>query len=230
MLRRNIKIKVCAAWDTVASLGLPLSRRRSVLDKITNYARDMPENIDNAFHALALNELRSSFKPVLWNGQSPFLKQCWFLGTHGEVGGDDERSAKAYISLAWMISQLRGFADFDLLGIPRFKNEVKDEKSLLARVFSYILSLTGKTVRDPTQYKQQKQTVHFSASGSYLEQCIDVEERDDFEVGRLKQWKEHWQNEAEKMDGTPDAKQRLESLVDEIGKTLNQESANVREG
>jgi hypothetical protein len=50
-------------------------------------------HVENAFHALALDERRSDFTPTLWI-QSPEaqaaaqkLVQVWFPGVHSNVGG-----------------------------------------------------------------------------------------------------------------------------------------------
>jgi hypothetical protein len=42
------------------------------------------------------------------------LKQCWFLGSHSEVGGGNKKLGLANISLAWMLAQLKDLVYFDL--------------------------------------------------------------------------------------------------------------------
>ena len=46
--------------------------------------------VENAFQALALDEPRYAFRPSLWErlpGSATNLKQVWFPGNHGNVGG-----------------------------------------------------------------------------------------------------------------------------------------------
>jgi hypothetical protein len=79
--------------------------------------------VDNALHALALDEKRKSFLPTLWqqdaaakaNGQ--VLKQVWFAGVHTNVGGGYEEHGLSDITLAWMASEVDPLLaiDFDYL-------------------------------------------------------------------------------------------------------------------
>jgi uncharacterized protein (DUF2235 family) len=106
-VKRNVKIKALAVWDTVSSLGLPTPqlspRPLSFVGKI------VPDIADNAFQALALDENRRHFKPRVWEAresETTNVKQCWFLGSHADVGGGNQDSGLASLSLLWMIAQL----------------------------------------------------------------------------------------------------------------------------
>jgi hypothetical protein len=47
-------------------------------------------SIRHGFHALALDETRAVFEPVLWDcppGWEGNVEQVWFRGAHGDVGG-----------------------------------------------------------------------------------------------------------------------------------------------
>ncbi|MBE3041436.1 DUF2235 domain-containing protein [Candidatus Bathyarchaeota archaeon] len=65
---------------------------------------DVHPNVDYAFHALALDEWRSSFGPTLWNrapgNDHTELRQVWFPGSHSNVGGGFEDQQIATIALA----------------------------------------------------------------------------------------------------------------------------------
>ena len=116
-LRCGVSIEACAVWDTVEALGprmlagvpQPTPQRMSFVNS------GLCPNIKLAIQALALNERRRHFKPVLWenplDGQT--LSQCWFLGTHSDVGGGNADMGLANIALAWMIAQLRSVIEFD---------------------------------------------------------------------------------------------------------------------
>lgn len=104
-LRTSVIVKACVVWDTVKALSG---------NKLTFVDESIPSCITSAFHTLALNEERGQFQPLLWKdsgGQN--LHQCWFLGSHSDVGGGNEEQALANINLMWMISQLSNTIDFD---------------------------------------------------------------------------------------------------------------------
>ena len=79
-------------------------------------------DVENAFHALALDEHRGTFSPTLWyipleQGDDPptRLKQCWFAGVHTDVGRgykDHVPGDIADISFTWMVDQCRDLLAF----------------------------------------------------------------------------------------------------------------------
>jgi len=128
-LERVVKIRACAVWDTVSALGNPLlkSSKASMLPRVDTH---VPEVVELALHALALNEYRKHFLPDLWKSHNPqktLLKQCWFLGAHSDVGGGNEDSGLASITLIWMLSQLSSAtgAGFDPATVMEFVNPVQ---------------------------------------------------------------------------------------------------------
>lgn len=59
--------------------------------------------MENAFHALALDEPRYAFRPALWeklDGNKTNLKQVWFPGNHAGIGGGWHEQQIANITLA----------------------------------------------------------------------------------------------------------------------------------
>lgn len=109
-IRLGVKIEACILWDTVSALAFPAPRGIEPW-KYTEYEfvdNNIPNGIQNLFHALALNERRRDFKPLIFADppQGMTLRQCWFLGSHGNVGGGYDDFALSNISLAWMIAQL----------------------------------------------------------------------------------------------------------------------------
>jgi hypothetical protein len=75
----------------------------------------VPPCVDNAIHALALDEIRTPFSPTMWENPSrgQTLTQVWFCGAHADVGGSYDEIAAANITLAWMVGQLSEFVEFD---------------------------------------------------------------------------------------------------------------------
>jgi hypothetical protein len=129
LIRPNIKIKVCAVWDTVGSLGMPIAQSwlsklsLNVIDGDPNpYSfvnTEVCDNIEHAFHAIALDEHRKHFEPTIWEQPDRkkwprTLKQCWFTGYHTHVGGgNDTNNMLPNIALAWMMTQIKDFLDID---------------------------------------------------------------------------------------------------------------------
>ncbi|KAF2012979.1 hypothetical protein BU24DRAFT_323039, partial [Aaosphaeria arxii CBS 175.79] len=111
----NVRVRVCAVWDTVGSLGFPVPWPvpQRIPTKLRHVNSTLCENIDIAIQALALNENRRHFQPTVWeappSGSNQILKQCWFLGAHSDVGGGNEDAGLANITLIWMISQLHHY-------------------------------------------------------------------------------------------------------------------------
>ncbi|KAG8527124.1 uncharacterized protein KY384_008553 [Bacidia gigantensis] len=116
-LRGGISIKVCAVWDTVKSLGFPWPKRvpHKASKQYESVDYKLTANIKNAFQALSLDERRWHFSPVIWSksDNDQTLKQCWFLGSHSDIGGGYRNPGFANISLCWMISQLKEFVRFN---------------------------------------------------------------------------------------------------------------------
>src|ERR1700748_186552 len=75
----------------------------------------IPPCVENAIHALALDEIRRPFSPTIWEKPSKdqSLTQVWFCGSHADVGGCYNDTSSANITLAWMIGQLSKYVDFD---------------------------------------------------------------------------------------------------------------------
>ena len=66
-------------------------------------------------HAVAINERRIKFKPALFkyedNSSETHVKEVWFAGAHGDVGGgwprrDKETRTLSTLSLKWMIREI----------------------------------------------------------------------------------------------------------------------------
>ena len=117
-----VPIKAIGVFDTVGSLGIPVNplfQRLGfplVLREYRFYNTDLGSNVENAFQALALDESRSAYRPAMWQKPSDVkanLKQCWFPGVHTNVGGGYPDAGLSNITLAWMMSNLEPFIDFD---------------------------------------------------------------------------------------------------------------------
>ncbi|MEU6348983.1 DUF2235 domain-containing protein [Streptomyces sp. NPDC047072] len=114
------EIDFIGVWDTVGALGVPtIAAPRSLSSaiavrinrQVAFHDNVLSGNVKGAFHALAIDERRAQYPPALWlkqrgaagNGQE--LKQVWFTGTHGDIGGGYAETGLSDITLLWMIDQ-----------------------------------------------------------------------------------------------------------------------------
>jgi uncharacterized protein (DUF2235 family) len=113
--RMKCKVKFLGVWDTVSALGVPWGIINILLDKIPFFKIkfhdfNLCSNIENAYQALALDEKRRIFHPLLWNEKTePDQKmlQVWFCGVHTDVGGGYREQELSDISLIWMIDNAK---------------------------------------------------------------------------------------------------------------------------
>jgi len=109
-----VRIKFIGVWDTVPALGLPVKWLDKLLDKTpwfhwSFHNFDLTPCIENAYHALALDERRVAFTPALWNSNTvqsyQSLRQVWFCGAHTDVGGGNDGQGVSNIALNWIINR-----------------------------------------------------------------------------------------------------------------------------
>jgi len=117
-------IKFVGVWDTVGSVGNPLSRMSSRVARYRFLDTHLRQANIFAFHAVALDEKRKAFEPTFWtvttpNGSpAPFgrtldeVEQRWFVGAHANVGGGYPSDLLAQLPLRWLMEKatLHGLA------------------------------------------------------------------------------------------------------------------------
>jgi hypothetical protein len=120
-------------------LGIPLPFDSKNVKPYSFVNTKVAQQIQFAFHALAIDEKRHFFTPTLWEwpdkpNRLQKLKQCWFPGCHSNIGGSYPDAGISNISLAWMISQLeendigengKGILSFD----PHYLDWVQDNNT-----------------------------------------------------------------------------------------------------
>lgn len=103
----DIPIKFIGVWDTVGSLGIPLRGLRSLtIRKYQFHDTELSRTVENAYHALAIDEFRAPFEPTLWKStkkEGQEIKQVWFVGAHSDVGGGYDEPGLSDIALDWML-------------------------------------------------------------------------------------------------------------------------------
>jgi len=103
-------IKFLGVWDTVNALGLPIKFIDIAFEKIpfTRYQfhdLSLSGTVENAYHALAIDDERMAFHPTLWDtkiAKNQSLKQVWFCGMHTDVGGGYPEQEVSDVALQWM--------------------------------------------------------------------------------------------------------------------------------
>lgn len=105
-------IRFIGVWDTVAAYGLPVDELTRGIDdwvwplSMTNYR--LSDKVTTARHALALDEERDSFHPLLWEEpregkpSRTDLLQVWFPGVHSNIGGGYPDDTLSLVPLEWM--------------------------------------------------------------------------------------------------------------------------------
>ena len=103
------RIRFVGVWDTVGSLGVPLSGS-ALVDRVNEpwhfHDTKLSSTVDHARQALAIDERRRPFEPAVWapptSGDVP-RRQVWFPGVHSDVGGGYPDRQLADVTLRWMV-------------------------------------------------------------------------------------------------------------------------------
>jgi uncharacterized protein (DUF2235 family) len=107
-------VNMLGVWDTVAAMGWGavdggVDHHYSFLNP------ELTRGIRHACHALAADERRREFSPLLFdNRRQPArdltLEQVWFAGVHSDVGGGyKDREGLSNVSLGWMMERADNF-------------------------------------------------------------------------------------------------------------------------
>lgn len=101
-------VRFLGLFDTVASFGIPWDADER------EFVPDIPEFVENTFHAMALDETRETFGIERCVGNRRKITEVWFRGSHGDIGGNatyvnrqEEVSNRdrCDIALNWMLSK-----------------------------------------------------------------------------------------------------------------------------
>lgn len=129
-------ISFLGVWDTVDAYGFPVDEFIRAWDMVvwplSAKDRELSPRVARACHALALDEQRESFEPMLWNedGMQPKariederLSQVWLPGVHANVGGGYPDDGLAFVALDWMIGQCEELVETDQKGARKLLRE-----------------------------------------------------------------------------------------------------------
>jgi hypothetical protein len=103
----DVKVRFIGVWDTVDAVGLPFALAGFVNRAIYQFkfpTQTLGSHVEQAYHALSIDDPRMSFAPVLWKGPDPRITQVWFAGAHSNVGGGYPKQGMSLVALDWMLS------------------------------------------------------------------------------------------------------------------------------
>jgi uncharacterized protein (DUF2235 family) len=158
------KVRFVGVWDTVGALGIPAHGVWFSRDYYKWHDTDLSRMVENAYHALALDEHRPDFEATMWSNtkvpdKSQSVEQRWFPGAHGDVGGG-EMGRLYQAPLKWIQEKAQG------CGL-KFKSDVVVEKeSHLDRITdSYGKFMFGLYAMLPWNYPNYR-PLHFGVNES----------------------------------------------------------------
>lgn len=122
------KVAAVGVWDTVGSYGIPAGFALSGLAynftvrHLGFHDRQLGNNIENGFHAIAIDEARRPFEPTFWTmlDKKPKarVEQVWFPGVHSDIGGGYKETGLSDAALIWMIDRMADVGlSFDLVAV-----------------------------------------------------------------------------------------------------------------
>lgn len=111
---RQAPIEAVCVFDTVRALGNRWPLLWRLAPRVHAFrSNHLGRSVGAGFHALALHETRRAFAPEMWEVPAHRLediRQVWFRGSHGVVGGQvgDDAGARmvSNVPLVWMLEQM----------------------------------------------------------------------------------------------------------------------------
>ncbi|MEM0955421.1 MAG: DUF2235 domain-containing protein [Pseudomonadota bacterium] len=149
-------ITVMGCWDTVGALGLPdklpwLNWETKTRRRYAFVDTRLGKHVKAGLHAVAIDERRKEFdytpmQKAKGAGQQQIVKQAWFPGDHGSVGGGSEhKEPLSRAALQWMCDEIHSLGlklSVDLMRVPGLQSE--DENAFFSPTTSVIY---GKNIR-----------------------------------------------------------------------------------
>jgi uncharacterized protein (DUF2235 family) len=108
---QEVRIAFIGVWDTVDAVGLPFHLADVVNTLVYRFKFPdcrLSDIVDCACHALAIDDERHSFAPLLWDETRETknrITQVWFSGAHSNVGGGYPKQGMSLVALDWMMAE-----------------------------------------------------------------------------------------------------------------------------
>ena len=124
----EFEVKFLGLWDTVAAV----KHDKHVEERaVGHHYHHVGKIVKVAMHALALDDRRKDFSPLLWEPSRKRLtgkrrrrravdsgyrrRQTWFAGAHSDVGGSYASSGLSDIALVWMMQKFAKYTDSNIV-------------------------------------------------------------------------------------------------------------------
>jgi uncharacterized protein (DUF2235 family) len=122
-------IRFVGLWDTVAAYGFPIQEMTHGISQwiwpLEFPDRKLSDKVYRARHALAIDDARTTFHPVLWTEEKEGkpvadsdgirhikderISQVWFSGMHSNVGGGYPDDSLAFVPLCWLMREAQDY-------------------------------------------------------------------------------------------------------------------------
>jgi uncharacterized protein (DUF2235 family) len=111
---QQTRIHFIGVWDTVDAVGLPFHISdfiNAVIYRFKFPNQRLSEQVDHAYHGLAVDDDRHSFHPLLWDqrasrsGKLQTIEQVWFAGAHANVGGGYPKQGLSLTAMHWLMTK-----------------------------------------------------------------------------------------------------------------------------
>ena len=135
-----IDIQFVGVWDTVSAIGLPfdiLLKQLIVNSRLFPFKFEdhlLNERVKRGWHALALDDERRTFHPVMWDARRG-VEQVWFSGVHSNVGGGYPKQEVEHVVLEWMISGCTWDGTQGIEFDPGFETEVAQNANVHGKLY-----------------------------------------------------------------------------------------------
>lgn len=146
----DLRIKFVGVWDTVSALGFPqdwsfvLKLIVPILDHGSDWAfphnyynYQLNGNVERVYHAVAIDDERTTFHPKVWNerrsDRPQFIEQVWFAGAHSNVGGGYPRAGLSNVALDWMMERA---ANCDVRFKPGKHDEIRRDGHVHGKLYN----------------------------------------------------------------------------------------------
>jgi uncharacterized protein (DUF2235 family) len=104
-------VRLIGVWDTVGHLGIHGLFFEMFDEKKYGFLDTaLHPTVQNAYHAVSIDERRRQFQPTLWTNpdgsdrvNDAQMEQVWFAGGHCDLGGSCSPSDLSEIPLTWMM-------------------------------------------------------------------------------------------------------------------------------
>jgi len=146
-------------------------------------------HISRAYQALALDERRKDFLPVLFEqtkdglDKKQVLAQCWFRGAHSDIGGGYIDHDLSDLTLTWMVANIQDMISLDIDYLKDIPEPINSwgkgvVHNSLTGVYEFAEFVSSRIYQPPTPHFFQNNSTHEVIHPSVLEQPLRDDVKD----------------------------------------------------